>query len=111
MADPVPSELARASPGASLLADEPARAAKRRLPSAAVWLVARREMADLVTDWRIIGPAGLLIVVLPLLLVLMTVQGQRYLVRHPVDFAVESLVPFALMLVGFFPVSFSLMIA
>ena len=77
----------------------------------ASWLVARREIVDLLSDWRIIGPALLLVVVFPLLLVVMSAQGQGFLTRRVSADAFTNLVPFALMLVGFFPVSFSLMIA
>jgi ABC-type transport system involved in multi-copper enzyme maturation permease subunit len=80
------------------------------LPQAA-WLVAWRDMRDLVGDWRIIGPALLLIVVFPLLMVVMSSQGRLFLAHAYPTFTFDSVVPFALMLVGFFPVSFSLMIA
>ena len=93
----------RAAPRAGL-APAPA------LPQAA-WLIAWRDMRDLVGDWRIIGPAILLIVVFPLLMVVMSSQGRLFLTHAYPAFSFDSLVPFALMLVGFFPVSFSLMIA
>jgi ABC-type transport system involved in multi-copper enzyme maturation permease subunit len=77
----------------------------------AAWIVARREMVDVVSDWRIVGPALLLVVVFPLLVVVMSAQGAPFLARRFPGFSVGALVPFGLMIVGFFPVSFSLMMA
>lgn len=77
----------------------------------AAWIVARREMVDVVSDWRIVGPALLLVVVFPLLVVVMSAQGAPFLTRRFPGFSVGALVPFGLMIVGFFPVSFSLMMA
>src|SRR6476646_2402661 len=90
----------------------PMRAAPRAgLAQQPACLIAWRDMRDLVGDWRIIGPAILLIVVFPLLMVVMSSQGRLFLTHAYPAFSFDSLVPFALMLVGFFPVSFSLMIA
>src|SRR5690242_19566715 len=75
------------------------------------WIVARREMVDLLSDWRILGPALLLVVVFPLLLVVITAQGYSLALRRQSDFDVLALIPFATLLVAFLPVSFSLMIA
>jgi ABC-type transport system involved in multi-copper enzyme maturation permease subunit len=75
------------------------------------WIVARREMVDVVSDWRIVGPALLLVVVFPLLVVVMSAQGAPFLARRFPGFSIGALVPFGLMIVGFFPVSFSLMMA
>jgi ABC-type transport system involved in multi-copper enzyme maturation permease subunit len=112
MIDPVPSDMktapavrpAPATGNRARLAPPPPRAQ-------ASWLIARREIVDLLSDWRIIGPALLLVVVFPLLLVIMSAQGHDFLIRRISPDAFTNLVPFALMLVGFFPVSFSLMIA
>jgi ABC-type transport system involved in multi-copper enzyme maturation permease subunit len=112
MIDPVPSDMktapavrpAPATGNRTRLAPPPPRAQ-------ASWLIARREIVDLLSDWRIIGPALLLVVVFPLLLVIMSAQGHDFLIRRISPDAFTNLVPFALMLVGFFPVSFSLMIA
>ena len=77
----------------------------------AAWIVARREMSDVLSDWRIVAPALLLVVVFPLLMVLMTAQGAPFLARRVAGFSVAGLVPFVTMIVGFFPVSFALMMA
>ncbi len=77
----------------------------------AAWIVARREMLDVVSDWRIVGPALLLVVIFPLLVVVMSAQGAPFLARRFPGFSLGGLVPFGLMIVGFFPISFSLMMA
>ncbi|HEX6606219.1 MAG TPA: ABC transporter permease subunit [Chloroflexia bacterium] len=112
MIDPVRSDIQTAP----AVRPAPATEGRARLapppPCAqASWLIARREIVDLLSDWRIIGPALLLVVVFPLLLVIMSAQGHDFLIRRVSPDAFTNLVPFALMLVGFFPVSFSLMIA
>lgn len=117
-----------AVPGANTVADAPPAAPVVALPAPATpavrphwlppqgvwraaWIVARREMVDVVSDWRIVGPALLLVVVFPLLVVVMSAQGAPFLARRFPGFSVGALVPFGLMIVGFFPVSFSLMMA
>ena len=77
----------------------------------AAWIVARREMLDVVSDWRILTPALLLIIVFPLLMVILSAQGTPFLARRLPGFSVAGLVPYGLMAVGFFPVSFSLVMA
>ncbi len=112
MIDPVPSDIQTAPAVRSAPATvDRARLTPRYRRAQASWLIARREIVDLLSDWRIIGPALLLVVVFPLLLVIMSAQGQGFLTRRVSADAFTNLVPFALMLVGFFPVSFSLMIA
>lgn len=96
-----------------VLAVVPERVVRHVPPSErqGAWIVARREMVDLLSDWRILGPALLLVVVFPILLVIMSAQGRGLLARRYPSFSFESVVPFAMMLVGFLPVSFSLMVA
>ncbi len=105
-------ETVTAAPLAPLAAG-PAQAIRHRPPSErqGAWIVARREIVDLLSDWRILGPAMLLVVVFPILLVIMSAQGRGLLARRYPSFSFESLVPFAMMLIGFLPVSFSLMVA
>jgi ABC-type transport system involved in multi-copper enzyme maturation permease subunit len=116
-ATPGTHTVAEVPPGA--LAPVAARAAPHVRPhwlpprglGRAAWIVARREMVDVVSDWRIVGPALLLVVVFPLLVVVMSAQGAPFLAHRFPGFSVGALVPFGLMIVGFFPVSFSLMMA
>ncbi len=76
-----------------------------------VLLVAKRELRDQLRDWRIIFPMIVLTVFFPFLM--------NYTARAALDFTAEygtpligeRLVPFFLMVVGFFPITVSLVIA
>jgi uncharacterized membrane protein SpoIIM required for sporulation len=74
-------------------------------------VVARREIRDSFRDWRIIIPIFVLTLVFP---ALMNFTASR-LLNFVSDFGAEvignQLVPFLLLVVGFFPMSFSLIIA
>jgi uncharacterized membrane protein SpoIIM required for sporulation len=74
-------------------------------------VVARREIRDSFRDWRIIIPIFLLTLIFP---ALMNFTASR-LLNFVADFGAElignQLVPFLLLVVGFFPMSFSLIIA
>src|SRR5689334_11479830 len=61
--------------------------------AASAWLLARREMRDLAGDWRILGPAVLLTVIFPLLMVMITVQGGAFLLGRGSSIKIDSLVP------------------
>src|SRR5690349_14440621 len=80
---------------------------------AAAWIIARREISDVVSDWRLVFPALLLIVVFPLLLVVLSAQAKLspFLAQRVPGLNVGTLVPFGMMAVGFFPISFSLVLA
>lgn len=74
-------------------------------------VVARREIRDSFRDWRIIIPIFLLTLIFP---ALMNFTASR-LLNFVSDFGAEiignQLIPFLLLVVGFFPMSFSLIIA
>ncbi|MCB8979150.1 MAG: stage II sporulation protein M [Ardenticatenaceae bacterium] len=74
-------------------------------------VVARREIRDSFRDWRIIIPIFVLTLVFP---ALMNFTASR-LLNFVADFGAEvianQLIPFLLLVVGFFPMSFSLIIA
>ncbi|MCB8928284.1 MAG: stage II sporulation protein M [Ardenticatenaceae bacterium] len=74
-------------------------------------VVARREIRDSFRDWRIIIPIFLLTLIFP---ALMNFTASR-LLGFVADFGAEvignQLIPFLLLVVGFFPMSFSLIIA
>jgi ABC-type Na+ efflux pump permease subunit len=87
----------------------PTRPNKRDFQMAMV--VARREIRDSFRDWRIIIPIFLLTLIFP---ALMNFTASR-LLNFVSDFGAEivgnQLIPFLLLVVGFFPMSFSLIIA
>jgi uncharacterized membrane protein SpoIIM required for sporulation/ABC-type Na+ efflux pump permease subunit len=70
--------------------------------------IARREVTDTVTDWRILTP----IAVLTLLVPVMAVGGVLFAYHNLANpIGVVRLMPFILLLVGFLPASFSLIVA
>jgi uncharacterized membrane protein SpoIIM required for sporulation/ABC-type transport system involved in multi-copper enzyme maturation permease subunit len=91
-----------------------ANAGLRARPSslALVWTVARRELRDTLRDWRIVTPIILLTLFFPWLMNLTAQVAVEFIERREAAAIIgERLIPFLLMIVGFFPVSFSLIIA
>lgn len=73
-----------------------------------VHVIARREVRDTLTDWRILVPIFILTFVLPSLLI----SAANYAIRFVGERnSIVLLVPFAMLLVGFIPASFSLITA
>jgi uncharacterized membrane protein SpoIIM required for sporulation len=62
-------------------------------------------------DWRLVVPIVLLTLVFPLLMQFTANVAQRWVVRYGGELVAERMIPFLLMVVGFFPISFSLVIA
>lgn len=74
-------------------------------------VVTRRELRDASRDWRIIIPIVLLTLAFPFL---MNITAQRlvsFANRFGGELVANQLIPFLLLVVGFFPTSFSLVIA
>lgn len=78
---------------------------------ASAWIVARRELRDQLRDWRIITPIVLLTLFFPMLMNLTARQVDSFVSRYGATIIGERLMPFLLMIVGFFPISISLVIA
>lgn len=76
-----------------------------------VWLVASRELRDQLRDWRIIIPMVILTVVLPFLANVGAQAAVNFAESYGTPLIAERLVPFLLLVVGFFPVTVSLVIA
>ncbi len=76
-----------------------------------VWLVAWRELRDQLRDWRIIFPMLVLTLVLPFLADLGAQAAINFTVKYGTPLIAERLVPFFLMVVGYFPITVSLVIA
>lgn len=73
-----------------------------------VRLIARREVNDTLTDWRILTPIFILTFILPMLLI----SAANFAIRFVGDRnAIVLLIPFTMLLVGFIPASFSLITA
>ncbi|HSJ52533.1 MAG TPA: stage II sporulation protein M [Anaerolineae bacterium] len=82
----------------------------RRSSPALVWTVARRELRDTLRDWRIVTPILVLTLVFPWLMNWTAQLAIDFVERREAAIIGERLMPFLLMIVGFFPVTFSLII-
>jgi len=78
-------------------------------PSALI--ITRREIADQLRDWRILTPIVLLTLFFPLLMNFTAQRAVSFVQDYGADIVGERLIPFLLMIVGFFPISVSLVIA
>ncbi|MDP2975823.1 MAG: ABC transporter permease subunit, partial [Anaerolineales bacterium] len=76
-----------------------------------VWLIARRELRDQFRDWRIIFPMIVLTIFFPFLMNFTAREVLDFVSRYGANLIGERLVPFLLMVVGFFPITVSLVIA
>jgi uncharacterized membrane protein SpoIIM required for sporulation len=77
----------------------------------AVGLVAGREIADQLRDWRILTPIVILTLFFPLLMNFTANRATSFVAQYGANVVAERLIPFLLMVVGFFPISISLVIA
>jgi uncharacterized membrane protein SpoIIM required for sporulation/ABC-type transport system involved in multi-copper enzyme maturation permease subunit len=80
-------------------------------PLKMAWIIARRELRDTLKDWRIILPILILTLVFPWLMNWTAGMAVEFVEERNAPIIGERLIPFLLMIVGFFPISFSLIIA
>ncbi len=76
-----------------------------------VLVVARREIRDQFRDWRIIIPILFLTLLFPGIMNFTAAQAVSFVERYGANLIGERLIPFLLMIVGFFPISISMVIA
>ncbi|MGD8488542.1 MAG: stage II sporulation protein M [Anaerolineae bacterium] len=93
----------RADPGGSVRT--------RRSSLRIIGLIARREIRDILRDWRIVTPIVILTLIFPWLMNWTAQAAIDFVQRRDATIIGERLIPFLLMIVGFFPISFSLVIA
>lgn len=74
-------------------------------------IITRREVRDSLRDWRIIAPIVILTFVFPFVAQFVTSQFFGFLIGFGAPIVAERSIPFMLMVVGFFPISISLVIA
>jgi uncharacterized membrane protein SpoIIM required for sporulation/ABC-type transport system involved in multi-copper enzyme maturation permease subunit len=74
-------------------------------------IITRREVRDQFRDWRIIFPVIVLTLIFPGLMNFTASQAVNFVERYGAPIVAERLIPFLLMIVGFFPISVSLVIA
>ena len=75
------------------------------------WIITRREIGDQLRDWRIILPVFFLTLFFPALMNFTADQLVGFVERYGAPVIGERLIPFLLMIVGFFPISVSLVVA
>jgi len=70
-----------------------------------------REVRDTLRDWRIVVPIVILTLFFPALMSFVADLALNWVAKYGEPIIGERLLPFLLMVVGFFPISFSLVIA
>ncbi len=83
----------------------------RGISLSGAWVIARREIRDQLRDWRILTPIIILTLFFPLLMNFTAQQAVDFVARYGAPIIGDRLIPFLLMIVGFFPISISLVIA
>ncbi|MEM9952626.1 MAG: stage II sporulation protein M [Chloroflexota bacterium] len=74
-------------------------------------IITRREVRDSLRDWRIIAPIITLTIFFPFLAQLAATWLSGFLSQYGAEFVGGQFIPLFLMIVGFFPISISLVIA
>ena len=82
---------------------------RRNLQS--IWMVARREFVDQFRDWRIVVPMILLVSLFPFIADDTTRQAINFMNRYGGSLILDNLIPFVVLVIGFFPLSFTLVVA
>jgi uncharacterized membrane protein SpoIIM required for sporulation/ABC-type transport system involved in multi-copper enzyme maturation permease subunit len=75
------------------------------------WLIAKRELMDQMRDWRILIPMIVLTAFFPYLMTVAARTATNYINQFGAGLIAERLLPFLILVVGFFPVTVSLVVA
>ncbi len=75
------------------------------------WILAQREIVDTLRDWRIIAPIATLVLAFPFIANFAAMEGMKFVNKYGAELIMERLFPFLMLVVGFFPSTFSLVIA
>lgn len=76
-----------------------------------VWLVAGRELRDQVRDWRVLLPMMILTLLFPFLMNEFARETVDFLNQYNANLVLDRLVPISIMIIGFFPITVSLVVA
>jgi len=76
-----------------------------------VWLLAQRELRDQFRDWRILFPLIVLTLCFPPLMNAGAEAAVSFMNKYGGDLILDRLVPFSILIIGFFPVTVSLVVA
>jgi uncharacterized membrane protein SpoIIM required for sporulation/ABC-type transport system involved in multi-copper enzyme maturation permease subunit len=74
-----------------------------------VWLLARRELRDQMRDWRILMPLAILTLGFPFLMNAVAHEAVAFANQYGGNLIVDRLVPFSVLIIGFFPLTISLL--
>jgi len=76
-----------------------------------VWIVAQRELRDQLRDWRVLFPLAVLTTAFPFLMMVMARGVIDFINQYGANLVIDALVPFSVLLIGFFPNTISLVVA
>src|SRR5512146_1247549 len=76
-----------------------------------IWLVARRELRDQFRDWRILFPLVVLTLCFPILMNEVAGEAVNFFARYGTNLIADRLIPFSVLIIGFFPITISLVVA
>ncbi|MBO9360974.1 MAG: stage II sporulation protein M [Thermoflexus sp.] len=74
------------------------------------WVIFRRDLLDILRDWRLISPLALLLCIFPVLALLSAEAATRYLAQFGAELISERLLPFLALATGFLPLTVCLII-
>jgi uncharacterized membrane protein SpoIIM required for sporulation/ABC-type transport system involved in multi-copper enzyme maturation permease subunit len=74
-----------------------------------VWLICKRELRDQLRDWRILSPLVILTVGFPFLMNAFAYEAVNFANQYGGNLIVDRLVPFSILIIGFFPLTISLL--
>ena len=74
-----------------------------------VWLISLRELRDQFRDWRILSPLIILTVGFPFLMNYFAYGAVAFANQYGGNLIVDRLVPFSILIIGFFPITISLL--
>lgn len=85
---------------------------KERSSISRALIITRREFRDMLRDWRIVSPIVTLVFILPFLLSFVLTSNNDFLIKQLTPETYNTrLLPFAMLAIGFLPMSFCLVIA
>ncbi len=75
------------------------------------WLVTKRELMDQMRDWRVLAPMIVLTAFFPYLMTVAAQTAIDYVNQYGASLIGQQILPFLMLVVGFFPVTVSLVVA
>ena len=76
-----------------------------------IWLVAGRELRDQFRDWRILFPLAMLTLSFPFLMNEVAREAVGFFAKYGTNLIADRLIPFSILIIGFFPITISLVVA